>query len=113
MVPGQTLRLQAYWKALGPLGGDYQVSFVFRAADGKFESGRLPLSGLPQTEWLPGETVKEAFAIEIPPGTPPARYEVRLSVRESQARHALRVWRFGLPTPSREARIGVLEIVPR
>ncbi len=113
-APGQTLRLQAYWKALGPLGADYQVAFAFNAADGKFASGRRPLSGrIPPPAWLPGETVKEAFAIDIPPGTPPGRYEVRLSVRERQARHALRVWRFGLPTPSREATVGLLEIVPR
>jgi len=114
VAPGQILQLQVYWKALAPLDGDYQVRVVFEAAGAKFESGRRPVSGrTPRSEWLPGETVKEAFAIEVPAGTPPARYEIRLSVREGRARHPLRVWWFGLPTLSREVSLGVLEIVPR
>jgi hypothetical protein len=114
VAPGQLVQLQAYWKALRALDGDYQVRVVFEAAGARFESGRLPLSGgTPQSEWIPGETVKETFAIEVPPGTPPARYEVRLSVKDGRARHPFRVWWLGLPTLSRAVRLGMLEVVPR
>ncbi len=112
-APGQVLRLDTYWEALDPFDGQFEVSFVFAGAGGRFDSQRRPLSPrIPPTEWLPGETVREAFAIEVPTGTSPGRYQIRLRVRETGAARPLRVWRSGMPTPSREADLGILEVVP-
>jgi hypothetical protein len=114
VAPGQRLRLRAYWEALAPLDGAYEVGFVFKGAERRFDSGGRPLGdAVARVQWLAGERVREEFVIDVPPDALPARYEIRLSVRPVGARRALRVWRFGLPTPSREAVVAVLDVVPR
>ncbi|ATB27935.1 lipoprotein [Melittangium boletus DSM 14713] len=76
LTPGDVARVTAYFKVLKPLDEDYIVFVHVEDAEGRMERVNVdhkPAGGLyPTTQWKPGETVKDEFAIAIP-ATSPAR----------------------------------------
>lgn len=113
-VPGQEVRLAAYWQALRPVAEEYDAVLTFRAPSGtRFEAAPLRIGGaLPPQEWVPGETVRDDVTVRVPAGLAAGEYEVHLRVRGSLSGR-LRVWRYGLPTWAREARVGSLGVEAR
>ncbi len=91
--PGEPARVTAYFKVLQPLEADYLVFVHVEDADGRMERLNIdhkPAGGLyPTTSWKPGETVKDEFALYLPPNA-----QVR----------ALNVW-LGLWDPKTDARL--------
>jgi hypothetical protein len=77
---GQTLRLQLYWQALGPLAEDYTV-FVHVLA-GEDGSGPLvtqqdnpPVRGTrPTSTWEPGVVVVDPYDLDVPGDAPAGEY---------------------------------------
>jgi hypothetical protein len=74
VVPGEPARVTVFFKVLQPLDADYIVFVHVEDADGKLERMNLdhkPANGvLPTTQWKPGETVKDEFAVYLPVGIP-------------------------------------------
>jgi hypothetical protein len=71
-----------YWRALRPLEENYQ-SFVHVAQplDRVWaQEDHLNPGGLPTERWPTHAYVWDAYAIEIPPGTPPGPYSVNVGI---------------------------------
>jgi hypothetical protein len=83
--PGETLRLQLYWRALEPLAEDYTV-FVHVLSEGG--AGQLvtqqdnpPVRGTrPTSTWEPGVVVVDPYDLPIPSDTPLGEYVVAVGL---------------------------------
>lgn len=78
--PGQTLRLQLYWRALEPVPENYTVFVhLLTGSDG---AGQLiaqqdnpPVRGTrPTSAWEPGQVVVDPYDLLVPEDTPPGEY---------------------------------------
>jgi len=78
--PGQTLRLQLYWRTLEPLAEDYTVFVHLLSSEEGTEQlvaqqDNPPVRGTqPTSTWEPGEIVVDPYDLEIPGDAPPGEY---------------------------------------
>ncbi len=78
--PGQTLRLQLYWRTLEPMAEDYTVFVhLLSSEDGAeqlvAQQDNPPVRGTePTSTWEPGELVVDPYDLEIPGDAPPGEY---------------------------------------
>jgi len=80
---GQTLQLSFYWSATQPPERDYRITLTLSDADGFSWAGTdyAPCDGVcPTWQWTPGQIVRDDIDLDLPPGIPPGRYQIRLSV---------------------------------
>jgi hypothetical protein len=93
IAPGEAARVTVYFKVLKPLEEDYMVFVHVEDAQGRMERLNVdhkPAGGLyPTTQWKPGETVKDEFSFQLPPGASP---------------HQLNLW-LGFWDPKTDARL--------
>lgn len=72
--PGDSTRIQIYFKVLGKLADDYTIFVHVEDVDGRVERMNVdhqPNNGkTPTSEWKEGETVKDEFGLYLPPGVP-------------------------------------------
>ncbi|MBN1206917.1 MAG: hypothetical protein JXB05_18680 [Myxococcaceae bacterium] len=72
VVPGEPARITVFFKVLQPIQEDYMVFVHVEEPEGRMARMNLdhkPAQGLyPTTQWKPGETVKDEFALYLPPG---------------------------------------------
>lgn len=72
VVPGEPARVTIFFKALQPIQEDYLIFVHVEDPEGRMERMNLdhkPAQGLyPTTQWKVGETVKDEFALYLPPG---------------------------------------------
>jgi hypothetical protein len=72
VVPGEPARITVFFRVLQPISEDYLVFVHVEDPDGRMERINLdhkPANGLyPTTQWKPGETVKDEFVLNLPPG---------------------------------------------
>ncbi len=79
VAPGETLRLTLQWQAAAAPAEDFTVfnhlldetGRLVAQADGPPVGGSRPTSG-----WLPGETLIDSYAIQIPLDSPPGHYRL-------------------------------------
>jgi len=90
-VPGDTLTLTLYWRALTEMDEDYTVFVHLVAPDGSMTGQRdnSPVGGsYPTSLWLAGEVVTDAYAIPVRADAAPGKHrlEVGMYVAETGAR---------------------------
>lgn len=78
-APGAPLDLTLTWRADAAIPTDYTVFAHLLAPDGRIVSqvDRAPgLGQYPTGRWRAGELVADPYRLDVPPGTPPGRYQV-------------------------------------
>jgi hypothetical protein len=74
VLPGETLKVQAFYKVLDDMDTDYMVFVHVDDADGRTDrinADHKPAGGVyPTNQWKKGETVKDEFSVYVPPGMP-------------------------------------------
>jgi hypothetical protein len=93
-LPGHPLRMVLDWRIEEPVN-DSLVMYVHMLRDGVelvAQRDAVPGNGLfPVTEWVPGEVVRDQFALLLPPTLPAGTYEVQVGLYDAktQMRHSL------------------------
>ncbi len=80
-------RLSLYWQALSFMDKDYQLSLRVTDEDGIpwGQIDRRPASYLyPTFRWRPGEIIPGELELPLPPGSPPGKYRLFLSLYDLQ-----------------------------
>lgn len=95
VTPGEQAKVTLYFKVLQPMEDDYLVFVHVEDAEGRMERINVdhkPAGGLYATsQWKPGETVKDEFAIYLPSGTPARALNVWLGLWEPRTDSRLRL----------------------
>jgi hypothetical protein len=91
--PGGTFRLVLYWRALAEMEASYTVFTHLLGLDGQVaaQQDNPPVNGTyPTPLWLPGEVVRDPYAIALPADLAPGDYpvEVGLYIAENGLRPA-------------------------
>ncbi len=79
VFPGDRLSLTLYWQALHPPRDDYTVFVHLLSADRDLvaQHDAPPMEGLyPTSWWFKGDIVTQQIDLQVPPDTPPGRYEL-------------------------------------
>ncbi|HYH99401.1 hypothetical protein [Hyalangium sp.] len=88
VIPGEPARVTVFFKVLQPIVEDYIVFVHVEDTDGRMERMNLdhkPAGGLlPTTQWKPGETVRDEFALYLPPGTPARSVSIWMGLWEAR-----------------------------
>jgi 4-amino-4-deoxy-L-arabinose transferase-like glycosyltransferase len=80
---GDTLQLSFYWSALKPLDQAYRMTLALKDDRGYtwLQMDRAPYAGAyPTDRWPSDQIVRDDLDLDVPPGTPPGRYWLYLSV---------------------------------
>jgi hypothetical protein len=95
LTPGEQAKVTLYFKVLQPLEEDYLVFVHVEDAEGRMERMNVdhkPAGGLYATsQWKPGETVKDEFAIYLPAGPGPRALNIWLGLWEPRTDSRLRL----------------------
>lgn len=95
ITPGEQARVTLYFKVLQPIEDDYLVFVHVEDAEGRMERMNVdhkPAGGLYATsQWKPGETVKDEFAIYLPAGAPTRALNIWLGLWEPRTDSRLRL----------------------
>jgi F5/8 type C domain len=86
---GGHFTLELFWKCLRPLDRDLVV-FVHAVgpAEARFAADHPPARGaVPTSRWQPGETIRDAVEVTVPPAIPQGRYTLRAGLWDP-ARHS-------------------------
>jgi hypothetical protein len=92
---GRLLHLSLWWEGLSQMDRDYTVFIHVVDQDGRIWAQRdivLQHGGYPTSTWLPGETVREEYELELPRDTPPGNYIVKTGVYYWETGERLPVW---------------------
>lgn len=93
--PGDIVYLQLWWRATGEPGRNWTVfthllgpdkpdgSQVWAGSDAQPGSGSVPT-----TTWMPGDLVLDEYQLQLPPGAPPAGYEIEVGLYDPTANGA-------------------------
>ena len=79
VVSGQPLYVTLFWQPMDALRRDYRLSLVLIGAAGRQWAVADELPGgplFPPTRWPTGGTVQHTMRLDVPPGTPPGRYQL-------------------------------------
>ncbi|MCY1020758.1 hypothetical protein [Pyxidicoccus sp. MSG2] len=95
LTPGEQAKVTLYFKVLQPIEEDYLVFVHVEDAEGRMERMNVdhkPAGGLYATsQWKPGETVKDEFAIYLPAGAGPRALNIWLGLWEPRTDTRLRL----------------------
>ncbi|MBN1963927.1 MAG: hypothetical protein JW910_04740, partial [Anaerolineae bacterium] len=83
VLPGEVVHLSLLWRALHVPASDYNVGVFVIAPDGRVvaeQHGPPQMSFMPMNEWLPGETVRDNHALQLPPDLTPGTYALWVKV---------------------------------
>jgi hypothetical protein len=83
VLPGESIGLRLYWKALRPPGADYTVFAQLRATDNRImaQQDNAPQKGAyPTSFWETGEVVIDDRVIEIPHDAPIGKYPIKIGI---------------------------------
>jgi hypothetical protein len=88
VIPGEPARVTVFFKVLQPIVEDYIIFVHVEDTEGRMERMNLdhkPAGGLlPTTQWKPGETVRDEFALYLPPGTPARSLSIWMGLWEAR-----------------------------
>lgn len=91
----ERVEVSLWWQALDEMHRDYSVFIHVVDQGGRIwaQQDRLLLHDeLPTSTWLPGETVKDEYELQLPPGTPPGEYAVKTGIYYWETGERLPVW---------------------
>jgi hypothetical protein len=92
VAPGETLRLNLYWQALGPPGDDYRA--FAHVTDGTTvwaqQDDNLACR-LPTSIWRAGQRGLGQFRLTVKPDTPPGRYPLIIGVYQAGTLERLKI----------------------
>ena len=92
---GSSLPLDLFWRCDRSVPRRYAVFVHFRGP-GRFQSDHEPAGGeIPTPTWVPGETVRDSFAVTIPGEAPPGLYTAEVGLWDPSRRVRLRRGWFG------------------
>ena len=103
-APGQAVRFDTRWRAVGPVGRSYKVFVHVFGPDGNLVAqppDREPQNGgvpAPTSTWNAGTVVNDTYVVDMPANAPAGVYRVEVGLYEGQDR--LAVQNFG-NTPAR------------
>ena len=83
----EKVRLTLYWKAAGPVGGNWKVfcHIVNKRGDLIAQDDSFPAGGLRWTDtWRPGEYVTDVHSIALPSSVAPGQYGVRIGLYDPE-----------------------------
>jgi len=104
---GETIPLALYWTSQAAIGRDLKV-FVHIMRDGKniVEKDNPPVQGgRPTSGWVPGEIIKDTYALTIPPDAPPGDYWLEVGMYDPQSMQRLPVTSPGTVQPGAQSLI--------
>ena len=92
---GASLAVTLWWQAADRMDRDYTVFIhlvgeddrIWAQQDRVLQHGDEPIS-----TWLPGETAREQYSLELPPDTPPGEYIVKTGIYYWETGERLPVW---------------------
>lgn len=83
VTPGESLRLDLYWRALSDIGVDYAAEIALVSPDGVTEAsarGAPAFGTYPTSRWTTGEIVRDPRALTVGPRARAGEYEIRVQV---------------------------------
>jgi len=92
--PGSRLRVVLYWQAQTTMTRDYTVFAHLLDGEGRLRAqhdGQPQAGHYPTSIWAPGEIVRDAFDIAIPPDTPVGTYQLRVGMYDLATMERLEV----------------------
>jgi len=104
--PGDTIKLDTYWRALRASQQDLVFSLQLVDAAGDVWAARQipPSDGYPTSRWLEGELVRGKHRFRVPLGVPEGDYTLRLTPVEDSLSSTIWPWR---GRPARLARVSI------
>jgi hypothetical protein len=95
LTPGEQAKVTVYFKVLQPMEDDYLVFVHVEDAEGRMERMNVdhkPANGMYATsQWKPGETVKDEFAVYLPAGASPRALNLWMGLWEPRTDSRLRL----------------------
>lgn len=85
---GQTHAVELYWQAQAAITPSYTVTLSLADSAGvtRAEWAGLPAAGnFPTTRWLPGDIIRDPWALTLPAHVPAGKYKLLVSLRPEQA----------------------------
>ena len=86
IVPGETIDLILYWKALAPMQTSYTV-FVHLLDESRMIQGQvdsIPGKGtLSTTGWVPGEYVRDTYSFQVQGDAPAGTYRLEIGIYDA------------------------------
>jgi len=104
---GETIPLALYWTSQAGISRDLKV-FVHIMRDGKniVEKDNPPVQGgRPTSGWVPGEIIKDTYALTVPPDVPPGDYWLEVGMYDPQTMQRLPVTSAGAVQPGAQSLI--------
>lgn len=93
--PGASVPLDLFWRCERTPGGDYGA-FVHIDGPGHFRADHAIAGGTPATsDWIPGETIRDRFTVEVPKDAPPGDYVATVGVWDPHRHRRMRSGWFG------------------
>ena len=89
LVPGESLSIGFEWQTQYTPDRDltFFIHLIDSAGNIVAQSDKRPFGGrFPTTVWLPGETLQDTYAIQIPEGIPPGEYRMRIGFYDGLGR---------------------------
>jgi len=90
--PGHPLAIGLYWRARAKPQGDYLVVVQVRDTSGNLiieQSDRPALGTYPTTNWDAGEVLLDWHDLQMPPDTPPGKYQIVVLLKEASSARVL------------------------
>jgi hypothetical protein len=87
--PGSSLPVVLYWQIPAAIDGSYTVFTQLFAPDGQIvaQQDNLPVAGLaPTNTWTPGQPVRDAYSLTIPPDASPGLYTLHVGLYDVAGR---------------------------
>jgi hypothetical protein len=86
---GAALPVVLYWQTPAAIEGSYTVFTQLFAPDGQMaaQQDNLPVGGLaPTNTWTPGQPVRDAYKLAIPPDASPGLYTLHVGLYDTTGR---------------------------
>ena len=109
--PGQTVRMNYYWRLLATTAFDYWAFLHIGGLPSGGNHDQL-LGAYESSHWAAGERVRQTVTITVPPGTAPGTYPLRVGVWLPSTGRRLHILASDVPQMRRTASLGSLVVVP-
>ncbi len=87
---GASVPVTLRWRCTAPIDRSYQVFIHILTEDmgtAVAQQDIIPLNGLrPTTGWTPGEVINDPHQVDLPAGTPPGTYQIRVGLYDDAGR---------------------------
>jgi len=121
-APGDTLFLDLYWEAEGPISRSYVVfthliGEAWNPATGNpvwAQDDQVPLEGAyPTTHWIPGQPLRDRYVLRLPAEMPAGDYLLEAGMYMLETGERLPVSGEGADPTARRLILGLIRVRPR